>query len=120
MSTYRLKDFEIGDSARIVGFAPAHRSYRTKLLSMGLTKGTIIHIRNIAPLGDPVHLSVRDFDLSLRRDEAEALLLEPVVDGDGEAHGRHRRRGFGRFGRRRKHRRGRPGHDHTAGRPQHG
>lgn len=118
MSTYRLRDFDIGDSARIIGFAPAHRSYRSKLLSMGLTKGTIIRIRNIAPLGDPVHLSVRDFDLSLRGDEAEALLLEPVDDGHN--HGAPRRRGFGRFVRRRKHRRGRPGHDHTAGRPHHG
>ena len=96
MSSFRLKDFEIGDSARIVGFAPAHRSYRSKLLSMGLTKGTIIHIRNIAPLGDPVHISVRDFDLSLRRDEAEALLLEPLD-------GHEPRRGFGRRRRRRHH-----------------
>ncbi len=95
MQHTRLRDMEIGDEATVVGYAPSHRSYRSKLLSMGLTKGVVIRVKNIAPLGDPVHISVRDFELSLRRDEADALLLEPV-DGDGAQGGRrHRRRGFG-------------------------
>ena len=72
----RLRDLAPGAEARIVGYAPAHRSYRSRLLSMGLTKGTVIVVRNIAPLGDPVHISVRDFDLSLRVGEADVLILE--------------------------------------------
>lgn len=98
METIRLRDLDIGDSARIVGFEPTHRSYRSKLLSMGLTKNTLITVRNVAPLGDPIHISVRDFDLSLRRDEADALLLVPV-EGPGHGHG-GRRHGLGRRRRR--------------------
>jgi ferrous iron transport protein A len=97
METARLRDLNIGESARVVGFAPTHRSYRSKLLSMGLTKGTLITVRNVAPLGDPVHITVRDFELSLRRDEAETLVLERVDSGAQGACCRERRR-FGRFG----------------------
>lgn len=93
MHRVRLRDMAIGDRALVVGYADTHRSYRSKLLSMGLTKGVVIQVRNIAPLGDPVHIAVRDFELSLRRDEADALLLEPV---DGESGGRRRGRGMGR------------------------
>lgn len=96
MQHMRLRDMGIGDEAKVVGYAPSHQSYRSKLLSMGLTKGVVIQVRNIAPLGDPVHISVRDFELSLRRDEADALLLEPV-EGEGGRHLR-RRRGRGLFG----------------------
>lgn len=88
-----------GAQAVIVGYAPTHQSYRSKLLSMGLTKGTTITVKNVAPLGDPVHISVRDFDVSLRADEAEALLLQPI---DGEEWGIPRGRGGLRRGRRRK------------------
>lgn len=78
----------------IVGYAPTHRSYRSKLLSMGLTRGTVIVVRNIAPFGDPIHISVRDFELSLRGDEADALILErPDEEGPFLRHGRGRRGG---------------------------
>ena len=92
MATCTLRDLPVGSVARIAGIRETHRSYRSKLLSMGLTRGTTIHVRNMAPLGDPVLVSVRGFDLSLRRDEAAAIELE-LLDGTPEDHGfRHRRR----------------------------
>ncbi len=100
MTTCRLRELPIGGIARILGIRDTHRSYRSKLLSMGLTRGTPILIRNVAPLGDPILVSVRGFDLSLRRDEADALILEPL-DGEPEEHGfrpRRRRRRHGRHG----------------------
>ncbi len=101
MTTCRLRELPVGSIARIQGIRETHRSYRSKLLSMGLTRGTPILVRNVAPLGDPVLVSVRGFELSLRRDEADALILEPL-DGDPEEHGfraRHRRRRRGGNGR---------------------
>ncbi|MFP4114898.1 MAG: FeoA family protein [Spirochaetota bacterium] len=103
MHTYRLRDIPVGELARIVHIKDTHREYRSKLLSMGLTRGTLLQVRNIAPLGDPILISVRGFDLSLRKDEADALVLERVT-GDPEEHGFRpcRARGFGRrrgFGR---------------------
>lgn len=77
-----LADLAIGDEAEIVGYTATHRGYRSKLLSMGLTRGTRIVVRNRAPLGDPVQVGVRDFELSLRTDEAAALRLIRVPRAD--------------------------------------
>ena len=86
--------------ARIIGINAMHASYRSKLLSMGLTKGTALLVRNIAPLGDPILVSVRGFELSLRRDEADALILNPI-HGDPIEYGfRPHRRRMHRHGRR--------------------
>ena len=76
--TCRLKDLPVGASARIVGFSGEDRAYRARLLSMGLTRGTVITVQNVAPMGDPLHIAVRDFELALRRDEAAVLELEPL------------------------------------------
>jgi len=54
---------------------------------MGLTRGTEIKVKNVAPLGDPIHIAVRDFELSLRADEAEALLLQPTETAGAHGHG---------------------------------
>lgn len=72
----RMRELAVGETARIVGYDPGASAYRKKLLSMGLTKGTTFTVRKRAPLGDPVELAVRGFNLSLRRAEAELLLLE--------------------------------------------
>ncbi len=62
---------------------------------MGLTRGTPLVVERIAPLGDPVHVTVRGFGLSLRGEEADALVLEHL-EGEHEDYGfspRHGRRG---------------------------
>ena len=71
-----ISDLSIGDSAEVVGYEQADKSYRKKLLSMGLTRGTVFTLRKVAPLGDPVEIEVRGFSLSLRKGEAEALKVE--------------------------------------------
>ncbi|MFO8065362.1 MAG: FeoA domain-containing protein [Spirochaetia bacterium] len=75
-----LRDVPVGGMARIVGFTDIHKSYRAKLLSMGLTRGTPLLVEGTAPFGDPVHVSVRGFSLSLRRDEAQGLVLERIEE----------------------------------------
>ncbi|MFW6293219.1 MAG: FeoA family protein, partial [Spirochaetota bacterium] len=70
MNEHTLRDVPVGEMARIVAIRPTHRSYRSKLLSMGLTRGTVVRVERVAPLGDPVVISVRGFELSLRKDEA--------------------------------------------------
>ena len=101
MTHCKLRDLPVGGMARIEKILETHRAYRSKLLSMGLTRGTPLQVRNIAPLGDPIIVSVRGFDLSLRRDEADALVLVRLED-DPQAHG-FRGRGRGHGGRRRAH-----------------
>jgi len=65
-----------GDRGRIVGLQRGDRSYREKLLSMGLTPGTEFSVVRLAPMGDPVELSVRGYAVSLRKGEAQLLRVE--------------------------------------------
>jgi ferrous iron transport protein A len=73
-----LKDLSQGDSARITGFEPSRKAYRKRLLAMGLTPGTEFTISRFAPMGDPVEIKIRGFSLTLRKDEAEVLLIEKL------------------------------------------
>ncbi len=74
----KLKDLSPGERAEITGYERSGKVYREKLLAMGLTKGTVLTLKKIAPLGDPVEVSVRDFDLLLRKDEADILIIRRV------------------------------------------
>jgi ferrous iron transport protein A len=71
-----LKQLSVGDSGRVVGFGEGSKTYRRKLLSLGLTPGTELTVTRYAPMGDPVEIRVRGFSLSLRKDEAATLLVE--------------------------------------------
>jgi len=74
--SWKLKDMKVSDKAVISGFEKGNENYRKKLLSLGLTRGTEIQLVKYAPLGDPVEILVRGFHLSLRKEEAEIILLE--------------------------------------------
>lgn len=65
-----------GDRARISGFQGLSSAYRNRLLSLGMTPGTEFVVKRVAPLGDPVEITLRGFRLSLRRREAEGLMVE--------------------------------------------
>lgn len=73
-----IHTLKAGDRARIVGFGAAAKSYRKKLLAMGLTPGAEFMITRFAPMGDPVEIRIRGFSLSLRKDEAAGLLIERI------------------------------------------
>ena len=71
----QIRDMKPGEQAEVVGFEQGSKPYRDRLLSMGLTKGTVFSLKKIAPLGDPVEIEVRGFNLSLRKKEADALRI---------------------------------------------
>ncbi|MFQ6776261.1 FeoA family protein [Cereibacter sphaeroides] len=74
-----LKDMAAGATARVTGYAPGGAAYRQKLLSMGLTPGTALRVLRVAPLGDPMVIEVRGYQLSLRKAEASALSIEETA-----------------------------------------
>jgi ferrous iron transport protein A len=76
--TLSLRDMVLGDKGKVVGFQKGNKSYRKKLLAMGLTPGTEFSITRYAPLGDPVEINVRGYSMSLRQDEAATLLVEKI------------------------------------------
>lgn len=73
-----IKDLEIGEYAKVVGYESKNSAYRSRLLAMGLTKGITIKLIKVAPFGDPIELEVRGFNLSVRKDEAEILQVDPI------------------------------------------
>ena len=77
-SIMKIKDMEIGQTGQVLGYTGADRSYRHKLLRMGLVNGAKFTVIRKAPMGDPVEIAVAGFNLSLRKDEAEALKIEAV------------------------------------------
>ena len=76
--TITVRALSPGDRATVVGYNTSDAHYRSKLLSMGLTRGTELRLVKVAPLGDPVEIEVRGYRLSLRKSEAEALSLQRV------------------------------------------
>jgi len=74
----KIKDFEIGTRLKVISYDKSLKSYRQKLLSMGLIKGTEFTLIRKAPMGDPIELKIKSFNLSLRKDEASALEVERV------------------------------------------
>ncbi|MEC5029129.1 MAG: FeoA family protein [Oscillatoria sp. PMC 1051.18] len=77
-----LKDLQLNQQAKVAGYeatdSSTQKAYKKKLLAMGLTPGTEFTVTRVAPLGDPVEILVRGFKLSLRKDEAAALVVEAL------------------------------------------
>ena len=67
-----LKQAKIGDTVTVVKLH-GEGAVKRRLMDMGITKGTELHIRKVAPLGDPVEVTVRGYELSLRKADAEMI-----------------------------------------------
>lgn len=74
----QFSDLKVGNKARIIAFAGGDKVYRQRLISMGLLPGTEFEVTRMAPLGDPIEISVRGFALSLRKHEANLLKIEEL------------------------------------------
>lgn len=53
-------------------------AYKRRIMDMGITKGSQIYIRKVAPLGDPVEITVRGYELSVRKEDAKCVLVESI------------------------------------------
>jgi Fe2+ transport system protein FeoA len=74
----QLGEMKIGHKGRIIRIGAGEPVYRQRLISMGLIPGTEFIVSRIAPLGDPIEITVRGFALSLRKGEAGILQIEQV------------------------------------------
>ena len=70
-----LKEVKIGQTARVVKLH-GEGALRRRIMDMGITRGVEIFVRKVAPLGDPVEITVRGYELSLRRADAEMVEIE--------------------------------------------
>lgn len=70
-----LKETSVGETVKVVklnGSGPVKR----RIMDMGITKGVDVFVRKVAPLGDPVEVTVREYELSLRKADAEMIEVE--------------------------------------------
>ena len=70
-----LKNAKVGDTVRVVkveGEGPVRR----RIMDLGITKGVEIYIRKVAPRGDPFELTVRGYELSVRKEDAKMIIVE--------------------------------------------
>jgi len=74
----QFDQLQTGDSAIVQGFDGVPEAYRNRLMSLGLTPGTIFSVQRRAPLGDPIAILVRGFRLSLRSHEAAGMKVEKL------------------------------------------
>ncbi|MBR2294460.1 MAG: ferrous iron transport protein A [Clostridiales bacterium] len=72
-----LRDVKIGQTVRVVKLH-GEGAIKRRIMDMGITKGVDIYVRKVAPLGDPVEITVRGYELSLRKRDAEMVEVEKI------------------------------------------
>ena len=70
-----LRDVKVGGTARVRKLT-GEGAVRRRIMDMGITKGVEVYVRKVAPLGDPVEISVRGYELSVRKTDAEMIEVE--------------------------------------------
>ena len=70
-----LKEAKIGQTVKVVKLH-GEGAVKRRIMDIGLTKGTQVYVRKVAPLGDPIEVTVRGYELSLRKADAEMIEVE--------------------------------------------
>ena len=70
-----LREVKVGETATVVKLHGEGATKR-RIMDMGLTKGTEVYIRKVAPLGDPVEITIRGYEISIRKADAELIEIE--------------------------------------------
>lgn len=72
-----LRESKVGDTVRVVKLY-GEGAVKRRIMDMGLTKGVDVQIRKVAPLGDPIEVTVRGYELSIRKADAEMIEVEKM------------------------------------------
>ena len=75
-----LRDVPVGGNAKVVKLH-GEGAVKRRIMDMGVTKGVDVHVRKVAPLGDPIEVSVRGYELSIRKADAEMIEVEQEGGG---------------------------------------
>lgn len=76
--TGHLSDLVKGQKAKVLGLHNNNSAIKRRLLDMGITTGVQIHIKNIAPLGDPISIGIRGYELCIRKNDMTEIDVEVV------------------------------------------
>lgn len=78
MFSITLSDIKPGQKCVVTGISRSKSLLRKRIIDMGVTIGTEIYVRKLAPLGDPIELTLRGYELSLRKDDAALIEVEKI------------------------------------------
>ena len=70
-----LKEIKVGQTVKVVK-VHGEGAIRRRIMDMGITRGVEVYVRKVAPLGDPIEVMVRGYELSLRKDDADMIEVE--------------------------------------------
>ena len=70
-----IKDMAVGETAKVIKINGEGKVKR-RIMDMGITKGVDVYVRKVAPLGDPIELTIRGYELSIRKDDANIIEVE--------------------------------------------
>lgn len=70
-----LRDIRIGDTCKVVR-VHGEGALKRRIMDMGITKGVEVYVRKVAPLGDPIEVNLRGYELSIRKEDAELIEVE--------------------------------------------
>lgn len=70
-----LREIKVGETATVIKLH-GEGAVKRRIMDMGITKGITVFIRKVAPLGDPIEVTVRDYELSIRKADAEMIEIE--------------------------------------------
>jgi len=79
-----LSEVRVGDTVEVLKLRGTG-AVRRRIMDMGITKGQKVYVRKVAPLGDPMEVTVRNYELSLRKADCEMIDVVPVDVADAEA-----------------------------------
>ena len=77
-----LDQLEVGGSCLIRQVGNQRGAVKRRLVDMGITPGTVVKLVKVAPMGDPLEVSLRGYELSLRREDAAQITAEPITDAE--------------------------------------
>lgn len=70
-----LKDVKVGETATVIKLS-GEGAVKRRIMDMGITKGVSVYVRKVAPLGDPIEVTVRGYELSIRKADAQMILVD--------------------------------------------
>ena len=73
-----LSDLELGQTCKVLKLNETNREIRRHMLDMGITRGTIIKIKKVAPMGDPIDISLRDYELCICKKDLSMIEVEVI------------------------------------------
>ena len=73
-----LSELKVGQTARVIKLTEENKAIRRHLLDMGITRGVEITIKKVAPMGDPIDIGLRDYELCLRKQDLSKIEVEVI------------------------------------------